>query len=172
MSKRGPESWTERAKPAELQEIHEWIDSQDDYKAVDLYRHLRIKARFGIGKRAWHHYVSGRREKSTQRIESGAGLPSPPSWAELDQLTRAAVGQALLLGKIPEYRLHNVLRLVQQQELVKIEQAAEQRAAEIHEQKMKELRARQAAALEELSATENELTPEIKGKIKAQVLGL
>lgn len=172
MSKTGPQSWTAQAKPAELQEIHEWIDSEDDYRAVNLYRHLRIKERFGIGTRSWHRYVKARRDSSQQRVESSVGLPSPPSWSQLDELTRSALGQALMLGKLPEYRLHNVLRLVQQQELVKIEQAAETRAVEIHAEKIKELRARQEAALEELNTETPQLTPEVVAQIRQRVLGL
>lgn len=142
-------SWTEQIPSAELQVIHDWIDSGAEYRAADLYRHLNM-ARY-CRPRTWRQYVQRRRRRRQAQEESGRLPPSSFSPQSLEQLTLDAIGQALLQGTIPEYRLHSILTAIQRLKLVELRR-------QIHEEARaalrRELEARQATGREALAIGE------------------
>jgi len=161
----GRPDWTTKVPSEELQAIHEWIDDEANYKSIDIYRQLKL-GRY-TRPRSFRRYVEKRRESSRERVESGTTPPSSFSRDSLEELTRAAIGKALLTETLPAYRLHSVLSVIQRSKIAEVRQQAEQRAQELHDLKMK-------AAAEQLDEmeTSNELTPEQVVEIKRKVLGL
>jgi len=164
MSARRPD-WTTKVPSEELQAIHDWIDDEANYKAIDILRQLKLE-RY-TRPRNFRRYVERRRAESRERVESGTALPSSFSRDSLEELTRAAIGKALLLGTLPTYRLHSVLSAIQRSKIAEVRQQAEKRAQERHDKQMQA-----AAAQLDVMETSNELTPEQVAEIKRKVLGL
>lgn len=163
--KLGRPDWTTEAPSEELQAIHDWIDDESNYKAIDIYRQLKL-GRY-TRPRSFRRYVESRRASSRERVESGTTPPSSFSRDSLEELTRAAIGKALLTGTLPAYRLHSVLGVIQRSKIAEVRQRAEGRAQEKYETQMAE-----AAERLDVMETSSELTPEQVAEIKQKVLGL
>lgn len=150
---------------AELQAIHDWIDSDADYQASDMFRMLNL-VRY-TRPRTFRTYVARRRAQSKLRVAEGVLPPSSPSSAQLEELTRASIGKALLTGEIPAYALPGVLGAVMKLAGHQLDVNADRRAEELHQAKV----AAMAAKVDEL-AEAGELTEDAVATIRARVFGL
>lgn len=107
MGRPGRPDWTTKVPPAELQVIHEWIDSDADYAAADIFRHLNL-VRY-TRPRTFAMYVQRRRGESKERVREGSLPPSPFSARSVVQLAMDRIGKCLVTGEMPAYALAGVL---------------------------------------------------------------
>ena len=137
--KNGRASWTVKVAPHELQAINDWIDSGADYQATDIYRALNVRRYCAQG--TFRRYVGQRRTRIKARTEEGSLPPTSFSLDSVEDMTRGAIGQALITGEMPAYALPNVLQAISKMSRAYTAKEAEQRARELHEQKMGQLKA-------------------------------
>lgn len=163
--RRGQASWTTEVPPHELQAINDWIDSEADYRAADIYRALGVRRYCAQG--TFRRYVSRRRTHLKARAEEGSLPPSSFSLDLVEDMARGALGKALLTGEMPAYALPNVLQAISKMDRAYTARAAERRAREWHEAKAKQM----SKDLDEV-AQASELTPEQVAEIRQRVLGL
>jgi len=127
--KRRRANWTDKLAPHELQQLHDWIDSERDYKTSDLYRLFALERK--CSKRSFRAYVKQRRRRRVAgELADGAFLPSSPSLSQLKELARDAVLKSLISEEMPAYSLPSLIRTLTEVELAATE---EQRKAERHE---------------------------------------
>lgn len=158
--------------PSLLQAAHERIDggaagAKEIYDALNLSRFVR--------ERWWRQYFSRRVRRRSGVAGSGPATPAATEpRAPRAVLMRAidALAASIERGEIPAYSLAPaVTALVKTLQHEEVALTAERRAADLHEQKLVELRRSQEQAAGEM-AREGVLTPELLGEIKSRVLGL
>ena len=146
--KRGRSSWTTKVSELVLDRINTRIDfTMDDAEAIHLALNLQ---QYGVAKRTFRNYVAVRRRQRAARIEAGQvgppGSASPQSLLQLslDALTEAIVAKTINPAAIPSA----VKAVVSLSELTLKEDAAE-RAEELHEIKLAQLREKMKVAIDE-----------------------
>jgi hypothetical protein len=107
--KAGRPKWTSKIPPAELQAVHDWIDSSADYQAADIFRAMNLRRYCTMS--TFRRYAAERREDVANRQSDVDSVLPPSSFSQqsLEELTRAAIGKALLTGEVPAYALPKIL---------------------------------------------------------------
>lgn len=186
MATKGRKPWIAKVPSAELQAVHERIDSREDeppdaiFAALNLARYTTV--------RTFRAYAEERRRERDWRDERTAGAEGPHAGPHPDPLPGGEGGaaaspggllsrllqsclDAVNSGRMPAYAIPGAMQAAARVSELEYSAAAEKRAAELHEEKMRELRKRQDAALSEM-ATPAALTAEQVAEIRLKVLGL
>jgi hypothetical protein len=145
--KRGRPKWTSQVPAAELQALHDWIDSDRRYQAADIYRAQNLRRYCST--RVFRTYVQERRARLGERCEPEGSLPpSSFSQASLEELVRGAVGKALLTGDMPAYVLPNVVSALARMGQLELRREIREEARHELEQAAEKLTAGGTRALE------------------------
>lgn len=138
--------------PAELQAVHEMIDSAARPSAAEIYRRLNLGRYCGL--RTLRRYVDARRA----RTAAGGASPAPrssasgssaqgPSRSDTLHLCLQQLYQKLLTGEEKVYAINGAIRALVDLAELDIKREADTRARDLHELKLRQLR----AAVEEAS---------------------
>jgi len=147
MAKRGRRSFEDRLAvigPALLRDVRQWVDSDRRYSAVEIHRKFDLVGH-GISLRSFSRWVSKRRKEQAETGRADYGTPQGGTDAEglvLGLLIqRAEAGDPKHMASIA-----SALRALCDFRRLGFDEAAEKRAAEIHEEKMAEIRELKAQA--------------------------
>lgn len=157
-----------------LSQIDEAARSYGDESAASIYRRFGLAQR-GILLNTFQKYVTTlRKEIAGERINAtlkNIGDSEPPTWDEIDRIARISALERLRAGDAKVYELVLLSKSRREHDKLELEKEAEQRAAEIHSEKMKEIRKAQEDALA-VTTESAKLTPEQVREIRLKVLGI
>lgn len=124
--------------PPLLAAVHEAIDSHADEPAAELFRRFGLAQR-GVREDTFGRYVSKRRRQDAgdkRGSVADAREGAPPSWDEIDALARREALRRLYAGDAKVYELVLLSRSRREADRLELSRIAEQRAAELHEQRI------------------------------------
>jgi hypothetical protein len=173
--KRGRLSWFERLTDTQQRAVTAAIDPGVE-SARDIFDRLNLQ-RF-TRRRTFRTFVTARRrERAARRGPRLVRPPAEPGESYSARLQRmresavAAIQEQIDRGDVKLYELNGTMRMLTGVDELEIERRADERAAELHQRKLTELRAQQEKGLGELEQS-NRLTAEQVAEIRLKVLGL
>lgn len=128
--------------------VHEAIDSHAEEPAAELFRRFGLAQR-GVRLDTFTRYVARRRRQdATDKRESIAEAREgePPSWEAIDEMARREALRRLYAGDAKVYELVLLSRSRREADRLELSRVAEQRAAELHEQRIAAWRKAKAEA--------------------------
>lgn len=186
---KGRTPWTVKLAPDVLTRLAMAVDAPGAV-ARDVYVAYNLQS-LGLGFSTFEHWVARRRRGRQQRATSEASsaehaAPMPriasvatsaaedasgAAHATALRTSIAAMQRMLDAGLVKPGKLPDYVRSLVAMHKLDLDQAAETRAAELHEQKLAELRKEQAAALAQVQERVR-LSNEQLAEIRSKVLGL
>ena len=145
--KRGRPNWYDKTPAAVRRRVTEAVEGKESARVI--FNRLNLKRFTRLS--TFRHYCTEQRRELAARKSSSVSVSdchSPGSTASCaDPRTRIresaleSIQAAIDAGNVKVYELNNTLRMLADLDRVEIQQEAERRAKELHEAKLKELRA-------------------------------